>query len=150
MTIILGPDDPKSVPPSSPPTYAEVAASRPRPAERAAQPINSGAATPSYAAQNPQPQPGRQQAYEPMPGPPPQRVYGPTPLAASHAETGTVLPYYDPRSPWAMQSATSRARRRFFAALFWGCVIWLAVGSLVGGVVDDAGRRRGGGSWAVE
>jgi hypothetical protein len=148
MTIIST-DDTK-VPPSSPPTYAEVAASMPRPTQSATQ--ASEPANPSHAAELP-PHVYHQPLPQPMPAPPPQRAYGPTPLLAApqQSQTTTALPYYDPRSPWAMQAAAARARRRFFGALFWGCVIWLAVGSLVGGAVDDARRRRGGGgSWAVE
>ena len=146
MTIIAGPEDQKSVPPSLPPTYAEVTATRPQQAQRGSQsPVTS-----PYPVQLPLPQPASQHRHETMPGPPPLRAYGPTPLAASQSAMMPVLPYYDPRSPWAMEVATSRARRRFFGALLWGFVIWLAIGSLVGGVVGDARRPRQGGSWAVE
>lgn len=157
MTIVTGPEDQNSKAPSSPPTYAEVAAAEPRQTQRPLQPINGVPATLPYSAQSLLPQPTPQPPHGAMSGPPPpppsQRVYGPTPLAASQSAMTTVLPYYDPRSPWAMEAAASRARRRFFGALLWAFVIWLAIGSLVGGVVDDAGRRRvvgGGGTWAIE
>ena len=75
----------------------------------------------------------------------PQRTYGPTPL---QADTSTILPYYDPRSPWALHAAASRARWRFLGALFWAGILWVALGSLVGGAVDD--MARGDGSWALE
>ena len=146
MTII-GVEDHK-VPSTSPPTYAAVVASMPRPAQSNAQPIvpaNSPAHT--YEA------PSQGMPASPLSPPPPsQRAYGPTPLPVAQSETtATALPYYDPRSPWAMQAAIGRAQRRFFGALFWGCVIWLAVGSLVGSAVDDVRQRRGSGrSWAVE
>lgn len=52
--------------------------------------------------------------------------YGPGPL-------GSVLPYYDARSEWAMREGARRARRRFWGAAFWAIVIWLAVGALLAG-----------------
>lgn len=67
-------------------------------------------------------------------------AYGPTPITSQ--EQRLVLPYYDPRSPHAMQQARSRARWRFFSALLCAFGIWVAVGIVTGSIVVDV--RRGG------
>ena len=63
-------------------------------------------------------------------------VYGPTPIA----QTQTVLPYYDPRSPYMREQAIIRARWRFMEALAWALGIWVAVGIVTGGIVIDVRR----------
>ncbi|KIJ20399.1 hypothetical protein PAXINDRAFT_166459 [Paxillus involutus ATCC 200175] len=60
--------------------------------------------------------------------PPPH--FGPTPLMQSQPTLG-LLPYYDPRSPYAIEAATSRARWRFIRASLWavcliGCLLLVA------------------------
>ena len=45
--------------------------------------------------------------------------YGPTPIA----QQTQLLPYYDPRSPYAVAEANARARWRFITALLWALVI---------------------------
>jgi hypothetical protein len=44
--------------------------------------------------------------------------FGPTPLLQSDPTLG-LLPYYDPRSPYAIAEATTRARWRFICASLW-------------------------------
>jgi hypothetical protein len=66
--------------------------------------------------------------------PPPPPHFGPTPLLTSDPTLG-LLPYYDPRSPYAIAEAASRARWRFIGASLWaiGIVMWLvAVGAFRG------------------
>lgn len=48
----------------------------------------------------------------------PPSPFGPTPLVQSQPTLG-LLPYYDPHSPYSIEAATSRARRRFIGATFW-------------------------------
>ncbi|GJJ07250.1 hypothetical protein Clacol_001450 [Clathrus columnatus] len=55
--------------------------------------------------------------------------YGPGPL-------GSVLPYFDPNSEWAMRQGARRARRRFLVAFLWAVVVWLAVGALLAGGIE--------------
>lgn len=71
----------------------------------------------------------------------PHRAYGPTPIP-QQLQQGVLLPYYDPRSPYAMQQAVSRARWRFAGALVWALGIWVAFGILTGGIVIDIRRAR--------
>ncbi|KLO19920.1 hypothetical protein SCHPADRAFT_898489 [Schizopora paradoxa] len=75
-----------------------------------------------------------------MPVPQHHPAYGPTPITSQ--EQSLVLPYYDPRSPYAMQQALARARWRFFSALLCAIGIWAAVGIVTGSIVVDV--RRGG------
>ena len=65
----------------------------------------------------------------PSPAFPTHAGYGPTNIIqqATH-----VLPYYDPRSPYAIAEANSRARWRFVGAVCWAVLI-LALMSLVTG-----------------
>lgn len=63
--------------------------------------------------------------------------YGPTAITAQQQ---TILPYYDPRSPYALEEATSRARWRFIGALFWAVLI-LALTSFLLGVEVDIQRE---------
>ncbi|KZT06521.1 uncharacterized protein LAESUDRAFT_653366 [Laetiporus sulphureus 93-53] len=66
----------------------------------------------------------------PSPAPVPSHVgYGPTPIP----QQTHLLPYYDPRSPHAVQEATRRARRRFIEAFLCAIGI-LALISLLTGV----------------
>ncbi|EGO02387.1 hypothetical protein SERLA73DRAFT_178302, partial [Serpula lacrymans var. lacrymans S7.3] len=51
----------------------------------------------------------------PYPNPP---LFGPTPLGQDQPTLG-LLPYYDPRSPYAVAAAASRARWRFVGAALW-------------------------------
>ncbi|KAH9854934.1 hypothetical protein C2E23DRAFT_883481 [Lenzites betulinus] len=54
--------------------------------------------------------------------------YGPTPIA----HQAQLLPYYDPRSPHAMEEAASRARWRFVEAVLWAVFILSAVSFVMG------------------
>ncbi|KAH7930637.1 hypothetical protein BV22DRAFT_44159 [Leucogyrophana mollusca] len=48
----------------------------------------------------------------------PPLAFGPTPLGQAEPTLG-LLPYYDPRSPYAIAAAASRARWRFVGAAVW-------------------------------
>ncbi|KAH7916247.1 hypothetical protein BJ138DRAFT_594601 [Hygrophoropsis aurantiaca] len=48
----------------------------------------------------------------------PPLAFGPTPLGQTQPTLG-LLPYHDPRSPYAIAAAASRARWRFVAAAVW-------------------------------
>ena len=61
-------------------------------------------------------------------------VYGPTPLPQT---VGSVLPYYDPRSPYSLEQAGRRARWRFFGALIWALGIWTAIGLVTGSIIVE-------------
>jgi len=65
------------------------------------------------------------------------RAYGPTPIGGQ-----LLLPqvYYD--VPRAMEEASHRARRRFFAALFWALGIWLLGGIIMGGSMAAHNHHR--------
>ncbi|KAG2369731.1 hypothetical protein BDR07DRAFT_1388199 [Suillus spraguei] len=69
--------------------------------------------------------------------PPPH--FGPTPLLQSDPTLG-LLPYYDPRSPYAIAEATSRARWRFICASLWaiGIVMWVVAGGAFKGLRESA------------
>ncbi|KAI8982776.1 hypothetical protein BD414DRAFT_491094 [Trametes punicea] len=54
--------------------------------------------------------------------------YGPTPIA----QQTQLLPYYDPRSPYAIAEANSRARWRFIEAVLWAVIILGFVSFLTG------------------
>ncbi|OSD04437.1 hypothetical protein PYCCODRAFT_1476002 [Trametes coccinea BRFM310] len=54
--------------------------------------------------------------------------YGPTPIP----QQTQLLPYYDPRSPYALAAARSRARWRFIEAVLWAVVILGFVSFLTG------------------
>lgn len=64
-------------------------------------------------------------------------AFGPTPLAQ---QPETLLPYYDPRSPYSVEQAGVRARKRFIGALFWAIVLILVAGMITGTGVSA--RRR--------
>jgi len=77
--------------------------------------------------------------------------WGPTPLRPGASPTqwgeGLPMPVYDPNSQHSLEMAGRRARSRFFRALFWALMIWLAVGLLFGGIEADIqrwSRRRHG------
>ncbi|GJE87481.1 hypothetical protein PsYK624_035640 [Phanerochaete sordida] len=59
--------------------------------------------------------------------------YGPTSITSPQQ---TILPYYDPRSPYAIAEAASRARWRFIGAFLWAVVILAFVSFLLGIEVD--------------
>ncbi|KAH8118665.1 hypothetical protein DFH11DRAFT_692710 [Phellopilus nigrolimitatus] len=64
-------------------------------------------------------------------------TYGPTPILQQQA---ALLPYYDPRSPYSIEQAVSRARWRFVGAILWAIGIWIAFGLVTGGIVIDIRR----------
>ena len=64
--------------------------------------------------------------------------YGPTPIA----QQAQLLPYYDPRSPHAVQEATSRARWRFVFAAIWAVFIISVVSAATGWEVERARMSR--------
>jgi len=86
---------------------------------------------------------------KPLAGTSPHPQWGPTPLipgaglppqTAGLWAQGLPMPVYDPNSQYSRQMAGRRARRRFFEALFWGVVIWMALGLLFGGIEVDIQR----------
>ena len=81
--------------------------------------------------------------------------YGPTPIA----QQAQLLPYYDPRSPYAVTAANQRARWRFIEAAVWAVVILSVVSFVTGwevrmmmarGVGSGHHHRRGSGMYASE
>ncbi|KAI0722480.1 hypothetical protein C8Q76DRAFT_718979 [Earliella scabrosa] len=58
--------------------------------------------------------------------------YGPTPIA----QQAQLLPYYDPRSPYAIAEATHRARWRFITAAVWAVAILSLVSFAMGWEVE--------------
>ncbi|KAI0737679.1 hypothetical protein C8Q80DRAFT_1114745 [Daedaleopsis nitida] len=105
-------------PPSPPPAYSE----HPAP-------------TPHNLAAGQSPVPGSSQSptSPPLPFPAHAAYYGPTPIA----QQTQLLPYYDPRSPYAISEASHRARWRFITAALWAIVIMTIV-SFVAGVEVEA------------
>ncbi|KAF8341506.1 uncharacterized protein EI90DRAFT_3034156 [Cantharellus anzutake] len=73
---------------------------------------------------------------------PPHNGVGGAVIVAGTGATGTVryLPYYDPNSPYAVEEASRRGRRRFVGAVIWAVAIWCAVGMISGGVAFGASR----------
>lgn len=67
---------------------------------------------------------------------PPQSHFGPTPISSSQQQglLNIPLPYYDPRSPYAIEQALSRARWRFFGGFLCavGILATVTAGMLVG------------------
>jgi hypothetical protein len=65
---------------------------------------------------------------------PPQTHFGPTPISNSQQQglLNIPLPYYDPRSPYAIEQAISRARWRFIGGLLYAVGIFAVVGMFVG------------------
>lgn len=61
--------------------------------------------------------------------------FGPTPISSSQQQglLSIPLPYYDPRSPYAIEQAISRARRRFIEGVLCAVGILAAVSLLVVG-----------------
>ncbi|KAH7887513.1 hypothetical protein F5I97DRAFT_1860956 [Phlebopus sp. FC_14] len=51
--------------------------------------------------------------------------FGPTPLMQSQGLG--LLPYYDPRSPYSVEAATTRARWRFIGAALWAIGLFMFV-----------------------
>ncbi|KAI0711052.1 hypothetical protein C8T65DRAFT_648007 [Cerioporus squamosus] len=66
--------------------------------------------------------------------------YGPTPIA----QQAQLLPYYDPRSPYAVAEANHRARWRFISAAIWAVAILTFVSFMMGLEVEAirAGEAR--------
>jgi hypothetical protein len=105
--------------------------------------------------------PSQQHASSSRPQPPPQSAsypadpsslhhtagyYGPTPILAQ--QQTHILPYYDPRSPYSVTEATSRARWRFLGALFWALLI-LSVTSAICGMEVEIQRHPWRGWWVI-
>lgn len=65
-------------------------------------------------------------------------LFGPTPISQ---QQGLLIPYYDPRSPYAIEQAGSRTRWRFIGALFWSVGILAVIVVLTGAQVWTGGRR---------
>lgn len=59
--------------------------------------------------------------------------YGPTNIIQQQAN---LLPYYDPRSPYALAEASSRARWRFILAFCWAVLIIATLSILMGAELD--------------
>ncbi|KZT29426.1 hypothetical protein NEOLEDRAFT_1145164 [Neolentinus lepideus HHB14362 ss-1] len=66
-----------------------------------------------------------------------QAAFGPTPLAQQQE---TLLPYYDPRSPYSVEQAEVRARKRFVGAVVWAFALMFVAGMVTGAGVGA--RRR--------
>ncbi|KAI5119599.1 hypothetical protein M0805_005769 [Coniferiporia weirii] len=108
-------------PDSPPPAYSSI--------PTIPSPIQQTASTShSHPHPHPHPQPGPAAAHH---------VYGPTPIMQ---QQGILLPYYDPRSPYSIEQAVSRARWRFIGAISWAVGIWIAFGLVTGGIVIDIRR----------
>jgi hypothetical protein len=86
-------------------------------------PSTSQQATPAGASSS---------AAGPAPAAPPPA--GPTPITAQGAH---LLPFHDPRSPYALQQAVSRARWRFFGAFMIAWAISLLFGGITGAAVAN-------------
>lgn len=74
---------------------------------------------------------------------PTRTAYGPTPIQ----QQTQLLPYYDPRSPYAIAEANSRARWRFLVAFVWAVAL-VALMSLLTGyevTLQTGGHIRHGG-----
>ena len=63
--------------------------------------------------------------------------YGPTPIA----QQTQLLPYYDPRSPYAVAEANHRARWRFITAALWAVAILTFVSFITGWEVEAMRTR---------
>ncbi|RPD67380.1 hypothetical protein L226DRAFT_529731 [Lentinus tigrinus ALCF2SS1-7] len=63
--------------------------------------------------------------------------YGPTPLP----QQTQLLPYYDPRSPYAVAEANHRARWRFITAALWAVAILTFVSFITGWEVEAMRAR---------
>ena len=76
--------------------------------------------------------------------------YGPTPIA----QQTQLLPYYDPRSQYAVAEANRRARWRFIEAALWALVVLSVVSFVTGWEVEQAlagrGLHRRSGVWASQ
>lgn len=102
---------PSGKPPTPPPAYSE----HPAPQQHLS-PNQSTSASPNTSVGPPLPFPAH-------------AGYGPTPILAQQTQ---LLPYYDPRSPYAMAEASSRARWRFIEAVLWAVIILSAVSFVTG------------------
>jgi len=74
---------------------------------------------------------------------PTRTVYGPTPIQ----QQTQLLPYYDPRSPYAMAEANSRARWRFITAFLWAVALVGLMSFLTGYEVSLRMRDMHHGGW---
>lgn len=74
-------------------------------------------------------------------GPTPITSYFPVGVVSPDGQTVAFLPYHDPRSPYAIDQAIVRARRRFFGALLWALAIYIVMGGFVGGGIAVDSRR---------
>ena len=108
----------------SPPSSAAPSTSQPYP-------YNAGQLSQQQRSANSNTMAGQYQYQSPHAGQP----YGPTPLSAT--QQAALLPYYDPRSPYALEQAVKRARWRFIGAMLWAVGIWVGVGLITGGIVVD-------------
>ena len=119
------PTQSQSKPPTPPPAYSEA---------------DSLFAVPPVPQSGPMPSYADQPFFAPLPSPPshPHALFGPTPISQ---QQGLLIPYYDQRSPYAIEQATSRARWRFFGGVLWALGIF-AIVLVIGGVQIWAGQRR--------
>jgi len=117
-----------SKPPTPPPIYSE------------ADSIFTVTPLPQPGPTFPMPLYADQPFFAPLPSPPshPHTLFGPTPISQ---QQGLLIPYYDQRSPYAIEQAVSRARWRFFGGLMWACGIYI-IGFIIGGVQIWAIQRR--------
>lgn len=98
------------------------------------------------------PQPSTSNPNAPASSPFPTRAaYGPTPIQ----QQTQLLPYYDPRSPYAIAEANSRARWRFLVAFVWAVALVALMSILTGYEVTlqtgghmRHGRWMSGSEWA--
>ncbi|KAI0638597.1 hypothetical protein C8Q77DRAFT_1154219 [Trametes polyzona] len=105
------PNQPSGKPLTPPPAYSE----HPDPGQQHVSPNHSSSTSPYSPSGAPLPFPAH-------------AGYGPTPIA----QQTQLLPYYDPRSPYAIAEAAARARWRFIEAVLWAVFI-LGVVSFVTG-----------------
>lgn len=114
MAVVKSDSD---APPGPPPAYSNIPSISTIPSQQ----TNRSYSDSPYSMPIPEPY------TQPHPG------YGPTPIVQQEG----VLPYYDPRSPYSLELAVTRARWRFFWAMVWAFGIWFALGLVTSGIVID-------------
>ena len=126
---------PSGKPLGPPPAYSELpnSAQQQRPAPPPHHPAPGGLGVPGSSGYSPPSAPFAFPHPHPHPG-----SYGPTPIA----QQTQLLPYYDPRSPYAIAEATSRARWRFVFAALWAVFILSVVSAATGWEVERARMSR--------
>ncbi|OWZ39002.1 hypothetical protein J010_04120 [Cryptococcus neoformans] len=124
---------------SNKPTYAAVVSSPPKDTPLTPQHEGEG---PSGSSDAPPPYDGHQPKSQPRPTIPSQNhpsIHQHINNANAAEQGGLIAGEWVPPPP---QVAKSRALRRFWGAFFWGWVIWIVIGAIIGGGVADAESNR--------